>query len=110
VLALVPPYFISSAEAPCPWDAKGRVMRGLHERASQENASGMSDQDGAGQIEGVRFGRDGEWAVVLPDPDKPVFHVYTESGSLEAAQSLAGRYVDLVKRLEAEASRPLAAL
>jgi mannose-1-phosphate guanylyltransferase/phosphomannomutase len=105
VIALVPPYFVSSAEAACPWDAKGRVMRGLHEQATQETAAAGQDEDGAAaeQIEGVRFGRNGEWAVVLPDPDKPVFHIYAESESPEAAEHLAGRYVELVKRLEADA-------
>jgi hypothetical protein len=39
---------------------------------------------------------------VLPDPDKPLFHVYAEAGSAGAAEALAGRYVELVKRLEGE--------
>jgi mannose-1-phosphate guanylyltransferase / phosphomannomutase len=106
VLAGVPPYHLASAEASCPWDAKGRVMRGLHERASMESAAaaagGESNGAVAEQIEGVRFGQNGEWAVVLPDPDKPVFHVYAEAGSPGAAEALAGRYVELVKRLEGE--------
>jgi mannose-1-phosphate guanylyltransferase / phosphomannomutase len=113
VLSLVPPYYLSSAEASCPWDAKGRVMRGLHERASLESAAGTNGKgDGlpTEQIEGVRFGRDGEWAVVLPDPDRPVFHIYAESGSPEAARDLAGRYVQLVESLEADAGRPVATI
>jgi mannose-1-phosphate guanylyltransferase / phosphomannomutase len=112
VIALVPPYFVSSAEAPCPWDAKGRVMRGLHEKATQETAASGRDEDGgaAEQIEGVRFGRNGEWAVVLPDPDKPIFHVYAESESSKAAKDLAGRYVELVKRLEEDAVQSRAAV
>jgi mannose-1-phosphate guanylyltransferase/phosphomannomutase len=103
VLAAVPPYHLASAVASCPWDAKGRVMRGLHERASLESAAGGESNGAlAEQIEGVRFGQDGEWAVVLPDPDKPLFHVYAEAGSAGAAEALAGRYVELVKRLEGE--------
>jgi mannose-1-phosphate guanylyltransferase/phosphomannomutase len=87
-------------------------MRGLHEKATQETAASGQDEDGgaAEQIEGVRFGRNGEWAVVLPDPDKPVFHVYAESESSEAAQDLAGRYVELVKRLEEDAVESRAAV
>jgi mannose-1-phosphate guanylyltransferase/phosphomannomutase len=113
VLSHVPPYYVFSAEATCPWDAKGRVMRGLHERASQESAAesnGRGDGPPAEQIEGVRFGSDGEWAVVLPDPDRPVFHIYAESGSLESARDLAGRYVRLVESLESDAGRPLATI
>jgi mannose-1-phosphate guanylyltransferase/phosphomannomutase len=102
VLAGIPPYHLASAEAACPWDAKGRVMRGLHERASLEAAAAGGESNGAlaEQIEGVRFSQDGEWAVVLPDPDRPLFHVYAEAGSDPAAEALAGRYVELVKRLE----------
>jgi mannose-1-phosphate guanylyltransferase/phosphomannomutase len=113
VLSHVPPYYLSSAEASCPWDAKGRVMRGLHERASQESAAesnGKGDGLPAEQIEGVRFGRDGEWAVVLPDPDRPVFHIYAEAGSPDSARDLAGRYVQLVESLEADAGRPVATI
>jgi mannose-1-phosphate guanylyltransferase/phosphomannomutase len=111
VLSRVPPFFVSSADAACPSDAKGRVMRVLHERATQESASERAGRgDGAGdeQIEGVRFGSDGEWAVILPDPDKPLFHIYAESASPEAARDLAGRYVQLVESLEADAGRPVA--
>ena len=113
VLSRVPPFFVSSADATCPSDAKGRVMRVLHERATQESASesaGRGDGAGAEQIEGVRFGSDGEWAVILPDPDKPLFHIYAESASPESARDLAGRYVQLVESLEADAGQPVATL
>ncbi|HEX2036115.1 MAG TPA: sugar phosphate nucleotidyltransferase [Chloroflexota bacterium] len=107
VLSAIPAYYLSSAEAPCPWDAKGRVMRVLHEQAARlvddvDEPSGATEQ-----IEGVKFERDGEWALVLPDPDRPVFHVYAEAKSAEHASALAGKYVDLVKRVEGEAGRTL---
>jgi phosphomannomutase len=37
---------------------------------------------------------------VLPDPDRPLFHVYAESSSPEHATALAEKYVELVRRLE----------
>jgi hypothetical protein len=47
---------------------------------------------------------------VLPDPDRPVFHIYAEAGSRESARELAGRYVRLVESLEADAGRPVATI
>ena len=94
VLAEVPPYHLSSAEVQCPWDLKGRVMRGLHERASQ------SGDGEATQIDGVKFDLGGEWALVLPDADRPLFHVWAESSSPEHAAALAEKYVELITRLE----------
>ncbi len=112
VLALVPPYFLSSAEAPCPWDAKGRVMRGLHERASQGPAEvdGQAGGTTPEQIEGVRFNLGEEWALVLPDPDQPVFHVHAESHCAGAAAALVDRYVNLVKDLQAETAATMATI
>jgi mannose-1-phosphate guanylyltransferase/phosphomannomutase len=69
-------------------------MRGLFERARIQSSS-----DGE-QIDGVRFDLGDEWALVLPDPDRPLFHVYAESSSPEHAAALAEKYVELVRRLE----------
>jgi len=37
------------------------------------------------------------WALVLPDPDFPRFHIYTEAQSDDEAQELADRYVRIVE-------------
>ncbi len=97
VLAEVPPYHLTSAEVQCPWEHKGRVMRGLHERASQSASGGERDAE---QIDGVKFDLGQEWALVLPDPDRPLFHVWAESSSPEHASALAEKYVELIRRLE----------
>jgi mannose-1-phosphate guanylyltransferase/phosphomannomutase len=94
VLSDVPSFHLASVEVQCPWDLKGRVMRGLHERASQQSAG-----DGT-QIDGVKFDLGTEWAVVLPDPDRPLFQVWAESSSPEHASALAEKYVELIRRLE----------
>jgi len=94
VLAAVPDYHLASAEVPCPWELKGRVMRALHERASQQSVAETT------QIDGVKFDLNGEWALVLPDPDRPHFQVWAESSSPEHAAALADKYVELIKRLE----------
>ncbi len=93
VLTQVPPYFLALEEVPCPWERKGRVMRVLHERASRQ--SGGNGQ----QVDGVKFEMGGEWAVVLPDPFRPVFHVHAESTSQEHAAALAEKYAEVVRSL-----------
>jgi mannose-1-phosphate guanylyltransferase/phosphomannomutase len=92
VVAALPEYYVAALDVPCPWDSKGRVMRRLHERASAQ-ATGDGEQ-----IDGVRFDLGREWALVLPDPYRPLFHVYTESGSPEHATALGEKYVELVQR------------
>jgi mannose-1-phosphate guanylyltransferase/phosphomannomutase len=95
VLAGVPEYHLAYTEVPCPWERKGRVMRGLHERASRHSV------DDGGQIDGVRFDLGSEWALVLPDPVRPVFHIHAESSSPDHATALAEKYAELVKAVEA---------
>ena len=95
VLATLPEYHLAAAEVPCPWEKKGRVMRLLHDRARRD-APGEDEP-----IEGVRFDLGTEWALVLPDADRPVFHVHAESRSPDHAAALVQRYVELVKAIEA---------
>lgn len=95
VLSSLPDYYLASAEVTCPSEAKGRVMRGLYERAMRH-----SERDGE-QIDGVKFDLGQEWALVLPDADDPLFHIATESTSPEHASALAEKYVELVKFLAA---------
>jgi mannose-1-phosphate guanylyltransferase/phosphomannomutase len=45
----------------------------------------------------VKFELNGEWALVLPDPFRPVFHVHAESTSQEHAAALAEKYAEVVR-------------
>ena len=84
----VPPYHIAMADAYCPWERKGRVMRRLHEQAQES---------GGKSAQGVRLSTDGEVIVIVPDADKPLFHVQAESQSEQHATALAERYADLIR-------------
>ncbi|MBI3969190.1 MAG: hypothetical protein HY329_26410 [Chloroflexi bacterium] len=90
VVAELPPYILVERDVPCPWDDKGRVMRALNDQASTSAAA---------QIDGVRFEGEGEWALVLPDPDHPTFQIFAEAESRERADALVDRYADLVASL-----------
>ena len=94
VLGRVPPYYLAAEEVACPWERKGRVMRVLHERASRQNSR---DSRNGQQIDGVKFELGEEWALILPDPFRPVFHVHAESTSREHATALAEKYAEVVR-------------
>ena len=47
-------------------------------------------------LDGVRFIAENGWALVLPDADMPMFRVYSEGNSPEAAESISGQYIDKI--------------
>lgn len=80
-------------EAECPWEAKGRIMRCLFEE-NEERRAEIS--------EGLKIIHDDGWAMVLPDGEEPVFRIYTEAQTPEAANGLAHIYLDRIKELQLE--------
>jgi len=51
-------------------------------------------------IDGVKILlAEGEWVLILPDPDYPKFHVHAEAGSDGEADALVDRYVRIVEGL-----------
>ncbi len=94
VVDALPKYHIARREAHCPWEAKGTVMRRLNEQFWDRQEP---------QVDGVKIGLgNGDWVLILSDPDRPMFRVYAEAGSEEQAGSLAEKYVQIVKRLQEE--------
>ncbi len=74
----------------CNWEDKGKVMRAL----IQEHA----DRD-VELIDGIKIFDQKGWALVLPDIEEPLYHVYSEGTDFEAAESLADFYIDKIKKL-----------
>jgi mannose-1-phosphate guanylyltransferase/phosphomannomutase len=92
VVAGLPAFHISHREVTCPWEAKGTVMRLLNEQYKDQRAD---------LIDGIKILLgEGEWVLVLPDPDFPRFHVYAEARTGNEAQELADRYVRIVEGLQ----------
>ena len=77
----------------CPWEAKGRVMR----RLLEEHADATVDL-----VDGLRVRAAEGWALLLPDPDEPVYRVYTEAVDHDQAQALAVRYTRRLEELLAQ--------
>ena len=89
-VADLPPVFTASRTVPCPWEAKGRVMRTL---ISEEPA------DRVELLDGVQVCHGKGWSLVLPDGETPHYHIYSEAFSQEAAEELAGFYEQRLKDL-----------
>ncbi|MFA6232585.1 MAG: sugar phosphate nucleotidyltransferase [Bacteroidota bacterium] len=78
----------ASRTVPCPWQAKGRVMR------YAMNASESHDRQ---LVDGIKilFARD-TWVLLIPSKEHEVFMVYSEAGTQAEADRLAAEYEEKV--------------
>jgi len=84
MVAAMPEVHVIHLNADCPWDLKGTVMRRMTERLHQGRVS---------LVDGIKVFLDhSEWALVLPDAEEPLFHVYAEAADDGRAQELAESY------------------
>ena len=67
----------------CPWEAKGRVMRLVMERHLQDKVD-LTD--------GVKIFVEGGWVLVVPDPDRPEYHVIASTVDPVQARRLVAEY------------------
>lgn len=90
VVDSLPPYHMATSHVSCAWEFKGKVMRVLSEQYRTTEDT---------QIDGIKIALDGAWVLILPDADRPMFHVTAEAPSDQEAQRLAHEYGDLVQGL-----------
>jgi len=92
VIASLPEWHLAGKDVPCSWEVKGTVMRRLHEQHKGQRTEA---------IDGLKIWlSDRRWVVVLPDPDRPMFHVHAEAESDAVAEELAERYARIVESLK----------
>jgi mannose-1-phosphate guanylyltransferase/phosphomannomutase len=81
--AQLPKRSLVVAQVPCPWEAKGKVMRRL-------------DEDSQGQnrllVDGIRINFEDAWVLVLPDRDRAGYHILAEAANNGAAEKLVAQY------------------
>ncbi len=87
----LPTYYMSRTMVNCPCENKGKVMRILSEQYRERRTK---------PIDGIKIDLGKEWVLVLPDADRPLFHVVAESVSNEQAQALAEKYARVVSGLQ----------
>jgi mannose-1-phosphate guanylyltransferase/phosphomannomutase len=72
-----------------PWEQKGTVMRTIMEEAYGDLVL----------IDGVKMLYEDGWALVLPDPEDPVTHVWAEAGSESDARRRAQEHIGRIRRM-----------
>ncbi|MFY9424523.1 MAG: nucleotidyltransferase, partial [Bacillota bacterium] len=90
IMTRVPPIHMDRATVACPWDRKGQVMRTLIETEPKDKME---------LLDGIKVYHGSGWALVLPDSDEPVFHVYCEAASMESAIELKELYVSKINKI-----------
>jgi mannose-1-phosphate guanylyltransferase / phosphomannomutase len=91
VVSALPRYYQSTTSVTCAWEVKGRVMRMLNENYRSQRGR---------HVDGIRIELGEEWVLVLPDADRPLFHIVAEARTEQAAKSLAEEYASVVNGLQ----------
>jgi len=90
VTSTVPRVHIAHEPVPTPWAEKGALMRSLVEELQAEG------QD-LWLLDGIRVSLEEGWALVLPDPEAPVTHVWAEAASSGEAMARAEEWASRVR-------------
>ena len=77
----------------CPWDVKGRVMRAMMERHLRDRVD-LTD--------GVKVFFDDGWVLVVPDADRPEYHVIASTSDAVRSRALVEEYSGLVRSVVEE--------
>jgi len=93
--ARIPSVSHRSAVEFCPWEVKGRVMRTMMERHMRDRVD-LTD--------GVKVFVDGGWVLVVPDADRPEYHIIASTLDPVQSDRLVGEYSLLVRSVVAEAA------
>jgi mannose-1-phosphate guanylyltransferase/phosphomannomutase len=88
VVAGLPSIHVAHETVPTPWERKGTVMRTTMEQAQDRELV---------LVDGIKVLHADGWALVLPDPEEPLTHVWAEGGSEGGARALAREYVGRIR-------------
>jgi mannose-1-phosphate guanylyltransferase/phosphomannomutase len=84
----IPPVAHRTAVEFCPWEVKGRVMRTMMERHLKDRVD-LTD--------GVKVFVEGGWVLVVPDADRPEYHIIASTLDPAKSDALVGEYAALVR-------------
>jgi mannose-1-phosphate guanylyltransferase/phosphomannomutase len=90
IVDALPAVHIAHEAVMTPWEQKGMVMRTLVEQ--------LDGQDLV-LVDGVKVAAEDGWALVLPDPEDPVTHVWAEGPSEARARARAQQYAVRLRQL-----------
>ncbi|MBM3494359.1 MAG: hypothetical protein FJX72_08575, partial [Armatimonadetes bacterium] len=79
VVSQLPAVYIAHERLRCPWQAKGRVMLDVSQRAGAGPGVDLTD--------GVKVTDGKAWTLVVPDSSAPIVHILAEDVSAAAAEA-----------------------
>jgi mannose-1-phosphate guanylyltransferase/phosphomannomutase len=88
VVAGLPSVHLTHETVSTPWERKGTVMRTTMEQAKDKELV---------LVDGIKVLHADGWALVLPDPEEPLTHVWAEGASDGGARALAQEYVGRIR-------------
>jgi mannose-1-phosphate guanylyltransferase/phosphomannomutase len=89
VVRYLPPIHMARMTLPCPWEAKGKIMRLLNNQFKNQRVENIDGLKVHLSLE--------EWVYFTPDPDKPRFEIVAEAGSTVRAEDLVATYGAQIK-------------
>ncbi len=89
VVATLPRVHIAHETVATPWEHKGLLMRNIVESVRDHELV---------LVEGVKVMSGESWALILPDPEKPLTHVWAEGPSGRDARAIAQQYVRQIRQ------------
>lgn len=90
LLSEIPEFFIIKKSIHCPWELKGTVMRTLINDHKDKKIE---------LLDGIKLYAENGWTLIIPDADKPIFRIISESDSPGRAEELCSEYYHLLERI-----------
>ncbi|MCU4184707.1 NTP transferase domain-containing protein [Acidiferrimicrobium sp. IK] len=90
IVAALPKVRIYHEGVVTPWEKKGLVMRTVMEGAKDHELL---------LVDGVKVLHDDGWALILPDPEEPLTHVWAEAATDAGARGRAQEYARRIRNL-----------
>ena len=87
---MIPDLHMKKTQVECPWDAKGKVIRQIIQENEDKNIE---------TLEGVKIYNDNGWVLVLPDAERPICNIISESYNDEFAEELTNIYANKVREI-----------
>ncbi len=91
VVHSLPTFYMAQRRVYCALEHKGSVLRVMNEQYHDRilsNADGLKLQL-----------TEQDWVMIVPDPDGPFFHIYSEGNTRDSSNAIADRYARIVEGL-----------
>jgi len=90
VVRQLPRLHMAHESVATPWERKGAVMREIVEQSAERDIL---------LVDGVKVTHEDGWVLVLPDPEEPLTHVWSEAGSDQDARRMAQEYSKRIRNV-----------